>query len=188
MKLDALNRTQCEQVRLWRNEIPETLRTPFLLTKEMQEDFYENVCKRESSDRYWAIIRTIDDEIKEVVPETGFIGMGGIENIQWENRLGEISLIIDPTQTGNGLGKEAVDLLLDQAFNYLNLQTVWGECYCCNPAWEFWQKITERYKGRYYTGDNPPTRWTHLPNRKFWKGEYYDSLYFSIDRDDFNKK
>ncbi|MHC4464579.1 MAG: hypothetical protein ACYS30_24585 [Planctomycetota bacterium] len=38
-------------------------------------------------------------------------GMGGITNIQWENRLGEISLLIRPESRGKGLissGKTAL--------------------------------------------------------------------------------
>lgn len=181
MKLDTLTKAQCEIVRLWRNEALETLRTPYPLTREMQEDFYEDViCNRNSPHRYWAIIRTIDDEIEGLVPETGFIGMGGLSYIQWENRIGEISLILVPAERRKGYGKKAVELLLDQAFNYMNLKTVWGECYWSNGMGvDFWMKIVEKkYKGFGVA----------LPNRKFWKDRYYDSYYFSIDCNDFNGK
>jgi len=95
MKLEPLTLEQCQQVRIWRNAEMECWRTPFMLTKEMQGDFYQKrCCDRNSPHRYWAIVRTIMDEIKGVVPETGFIGMGGITYIQWENRIGEITLII----------------------------------------------------------------------------------------------
>ena len=105
--------------------------------------------------------------------------MGGFTNIQWQNRLAEISLIVDPEKRDKGYGEKAVELLLDQAFKQLNLKTVFGECYGCNEAaCGFWQSLTAKYKG--FT--------TALPNRKYWNGEYHNSLYFSIDRDDFNKK
>jgi hypothetical protein len=105
------------------------------------------------------------------------IGFGGITNIQWENRIGEISLILDPEERNKGRGIQAVDLLLDKAFNYLNLQTVCGECYECNPAIEFWSKILEEFVAHC----------CKMPNRKYWGGRYYGSMYFSIDRGNYAK-
>jgi RimJ/RimL family protein N-acetyltransferase len=176
MKLEALTLDQCQKVRLWRNEALETLRTPYPLTVSQQGTFYRDVvCDRNSPHRYWAIVRTVDNPIQGVVSESDFIGMGGITNIQWENRIGEISLIIDPARRGKGEGGKAVDLLLGNAFNCLNLQTVFGECYKSNPAWGFWQKLNNAYL-------------TDLPKRKYFDGKYWDSLYFSIDKEDYNAK
>ncbi len=97
--------------------------------------------------------------------------MGGITNIQWEYRIGEIGLVIDPQVRCKGFGSEAVKLFLSEAFGNMGLKTVYGECYMCNDAWKFWRKIKEQYGGQE----------TILPNRKLWKGKFYDSLYFSID-------
>jgi len=167
MKLEVLSKEDCEKIRKWRNEQMIHLRTPFLLTKEMQEDFYRDVvCNWNAPHRYWGIYES----------DVGLIGIGGITNIQWENSIGEITLVLDPKQTGKGLGEAAVDLVLDQAFNRLNLKTVCGECYICNPAKNFWDKIRVKYKG--YAAI--------LPRRKYWNGQISDSIYFSIDRDDFN--
>jgi RimJ/RimL family protein N-acetyltransferase len=66
-------------------------------------------------------------------------------------------------------------MLLDEAFNKMNLKTVTGECYKCNPGLDFWYRVIEKYNGHK----------TILPNRKFWNGKYYDSLYFSIDCAEF---
>lgn len=168
MRLTAITLEQCEIVRLWRNEILETLRTPYPLTKEMQEAFYrETVCNRNSPHRYYAIM---DDKGL-------FVGMGGITHITWESRIGEISLIIDPSLREKGYGEKAVDLLLDAAFNQMGLNCVYGECYSCNEANIFWGHITNKYHG---TG-------VMLRARKFWNGKFWDSLYFSIDADDFRK-
>lgn len=169
MTLKELTREDCEHAREWRNQCLETLRTPYALTKEMQSEFYDNViCNRNSPDRYWGV----HDE-NDVL-----IGLGGVNNIQFENSIGEISLILDPEKRGNGLGTSAVEELLDKAFSYLGLKTVCGECYECNMSGvDFWKKIADRYNGMK----------TSLPNRKFWKGGYYPSLYFSIDREEFNK-
>ena len=180
MKLEPLTKEQCEKVRIWRNQIPESLRTPYPLTREQQEKFYEQViCNRNSPHRYWAIMKDCGD-LRPDRECNHFIGMGGIINIQWQNRIAEISLILggDWHKNGEGDGKKAVELLLDQAFNYLNLQTVFGEVYHCNEkAANFWLEITRKYQGKTSV----------LRNRKFWKDQYHNSRYFSIDRDDFNK-
>ena len=172
MKLEPLTQSQCEQVRLWRNAEMECWRTPFMLTEDMQYDFYERCSDRNSPHRYFAIMGN----------GYKFIGMGGITYIQWENRIGEITLIIDPQVRKDGLGEQAVDLLLDQAFNHLNLNAVFGECYCCNPAFEFWKRYVDVYASGAAT-----TTWVYLPVRKYWNGQYWSSLYFNVCKNDFNK-
>lgn len=174
MKLVVPTRDDCEQVRLWRNECLETLRTPYPLTKEMQEGFYDNViCNPNSPHRYWAIW------LEPYKKDSCFIGMGGVTFIEWENRLGRISLIIDPQMRDKGYGEQAMGLLLDKAFNYLNLQTACGECYHCNPTIRFWSKIIKKYRGIAISS---------LNKRKYWNGEYHNSLYFSFDKDTYAKQ
>ena len=188
MKLQALSLSDLETVRLWRNENLAMLRTPFLLTLEMQADFYHNVvCNRQANARYWGIwgagkIKKYDNtnglcpNREYVVDGQVLIGMCGLENISWENRNAEISIIIDPDQQRKGYGAQAVALLLDQGFNFLNLENIFGECYNCNPALIFWSKICEQYKAKT----------AGLPNRKYWNGIYWGSLYFNINKGTYN--
>jgi len=192
MKLTALTLSDLKQVRLWRNESLVSLRTSFPLTQEMQADFYANVvCNRSANARYWAIWGDVKipymqktilpDGTKEFYPSEAnqccLIGMCGLENISWENRNAEISIIIDPDMTEKGYGAQAVDMLLEQGFNHLNLENIFGECYYCNPALLFWRKISEKYKAEE----------ARLPYRKYWNGKYYDSLYFNINKGEFTK-
>ena len=164
MTLEPLTRKDMEQIRVWRHEFKETLRTPFMLTKEMQEDYYrDTICNRDSKTRYWALC--------EHKFGRRLLGYGGIENISWENSNGEMSLLIDPDRHGEGLGSEAVEMFLEQAFSFLNLNVVYGECYGSGP-YEFWEKMVEKYEGEGI--------W--LPRRKFWQGEYYDSFGFTFCR------
>lgn len=166
---------QCQIVRFWRNQARKTLRTPYPLTEEQQDAFYMDVvCNPHSPHRYWACIQDTLDREHDIYPGT-LLGMGGLTFIQWENRIAEISLILDPYFRGMGLGKEAVDLILAEGFDRMGLKTIFGECYCTHEGVEFWKKITQQYKG--YE--------TVLPNRKFWSGRFWDSLYFSIDADDW---
>ena len=185
MILDALTREDVQKVREWRNADLTPWRTTYLLTAGMQEDFYRKyVDSRNSPHRYWAI----KDEDKFVDGDVGYrfparkgtlIGMGGLTDISPENRNAEITLTIDPALAGKGYGEKAVGLIYDQAFNYMNLDNVYGEVYWCNEKGvNFWDKIVEKYRGRRVI----------LPNRKYWKGQYYDSDYFNITREGFNGK
>lgn len=181
MEFKTLTKADCEQVRQWRNDCLYALRTPYGLTEEMQSRFYEDViCNRNTRARFWGIY--IDDVVAmnaisgDTISDSMLIGMAGLENIEWENGTAEISLILNSDYRGKGCGSRAVDILLDKGFNNMGLRTIYGECYYCNPAIYFWRKIINRYGG--YE--------TILPKRKLWNGEYYGSLYFSIDKEDYN--
>ena len=173
MTLRALTTDNMESVRQWRSEVQETLRTPYLLTEEMQRKYYEEViCDRRGTTRYFGFW------IPEEPPEDKwdwerFIGYGGIENIQWENRAGEISILIGPTHRGKGFGREAAKRILCTAFKTLNLHAVWGECYYSSPAVVFWQNLIAEYKG--FGVD--------LPHRKYWAGAFWPSYYFTFYRE-----
>ena len=161
LRLDVLNRDDCQTVREWRNKNLEGLRTPFPLTEEQQDVFYDEVvCDRSMPLRYWAVRDDADR----------FVGMVGLTDLDWYAGSGEVSLITDPTCRGRGIGSGAFEMLLREAFDSLGLQTVWGECYECNPAIGFWHKMVAKYDG--YV--------TKLPRRKRWGGKLWDSMYFSI--------
>lgn len=156
--LRALTLEDMEPIRKWRNASLDTLRTPFELTKEMQEDWYHGeICNRASKSRFWAI-----EDSNGVL-----IGYGGIENIQWENSIGEISLLIAPGVRGQGYGFKAAMSIISKAFSQLNLKTVYAEVYKSNPAVAFWDKV---FDGEYKT---------ILPNRKYFACDYHDSYYYS---------
>lgn len=171
MRLESPTLEQCQIVRSWRNESLNTLRTCYPLTPEQQAQFFKDViCNRNSNHRYWSIW----DEKKDY-----FVGFGGLTFIEWENRQTEISLIINPELRGKGYGKKAVLLLLEQAFNHLNLELVYGECYLCNDSGVgFWKRIVELCGGQQ----------TEYRKGKYWNGKHCDTMYFDITKDEFNKK
>lgn len=154
-----LTRDDAERVRVERNALPDgILRTPYKLTPEMQQEWYEDViCDRRSTTRYWALWDRFE-----------FVGYGGIENIQWENGIGELSVMIFSDYRGQGYGSEAVDRFIDEAFNSLRLATVYAEVYESNPNIRFWQKIAPSF--------------VFLPNRRYCNGRYYDSMYITWTR------
>ncbi len=165
---DAPSIQDVQLVREWRNADISFLRTPFMLTEQMQKDFYHNVISNWNSDcRFWAIKTSRPSDL---------VAFGGLTGIQWENRLAEISLIVNPDERGKNYGALSVQGLLDTGFNELNLQNICGECYLCNPAEGFWEKMIVRFGGTKTT----------LPNRKYWDGEYWDSLYFNFEKSDYH--
>ena len=162
MKLRAINKEEIEIVRKWRNEDLSYLRTPFVLTQEMQEEFYINtICNRLSDCRFWAV------EEKNI-----FVAIVGFVSIHFQNRNAEISMILDPFHRGKGIGDEAFFELLKKGFNEINLENIYGECYMCNPSIKFWKKMIDKYKGIK----------TELPERKYYDGKMYDSIFFNFKR------
>lgn len=177
IQLKALSKDDLEKVRGWRNEVPETLRTPFYLTREMQEEYYKNViCNRNSNTRYWGIWKGERDLIGEGERFHDFklVGYGGLENIIWEYGAAELSIIIAPDKRLKGIGKTSVGMILDKAFNFLRLNMVYGECYeCANVG--FWEKYCKSDKRCFHT--------TVLPRQKYYEGRYWDSFRFAFSKD-----
>lgn len=193
MTLEPLTRDDAEQVRIWRNlpEMQATLRTPKRLTYEEQQDWYtREIANRESHTRYWALKGPplCPDEECETCKKHGvdgkkglrldlpyvLVGYGGIEHISWENRNGELSVLIDPARHKQKLGSEAIELFLDQAFNYLNLEAIFAECYECGPT-GFWQQMKHKYGGM----------GSFLPCTKYYDGTYYGSEVTTFTKESF---
>jgi len=165
MKLKPLSILDMESIRRWRNEQIEMLRTPFQLTQKMQEQFYnEVVSNRNSNSRYWGM-----RDGKDIL-----IGMAGIENIQWENRLGEISLLMIPGGMDE-FGEKALSLILNEGFMNMNLENIFTEVYEYSPYITFWMDMVGKYN----------TCFSQLPNRKYYKGEYWPSYYININKEDY---
>jgi RimJ/RimL family protein N-acetyltransferase len=170
----------------WRHTIGlQAYRTPYELTSEMQEKFYNEVINnRNSNTKFYSIYTEnefttmsipggTDRNIKTLI----HAGMVGLENIDYINGNAEISLVVDPSMHGKGIGTQAVHEILRIAFNQLRLNSVYGECYMCNPAKEFWKKIINKYDCQY----------AGLKDRKYFDGQYWDSLYFTIEKMNFQE-
>ncbi|MFA5715599.1 MAG: GNAT family protein [Candidatus Paceibacterota bacterium] len=179
MQLKVLSYSDIEQVRTWRNDNMSMLRTPFPLTAQMQGEFFvNNVCNRQVNARYWGMFEHSHEEYPKSELTCDYdtlIGMGEISNIQWENRLGEIGLIMHPEHLGEA--EKAIDLILEKGFDFLNLENIFGECYECSPYLSIWEEICGKYNARC----------CYLPSRKYWQGKYHNSLYFNVNRKDWKK-
>jgi RimJ/RimL family protein N-acetyltransferase len=160
MKLGALRREDMPYLLNWRNQSPESWRDPRPTTITQQYEWFDGPVSHSPNARYWGVF-----------DEDQFIGQTEITSIIWESRIGEIGAIVNPSKLRKGAGTESVRLTLIEARDTLNLKTVFGECYLCNLSWHFWSRLVEKWHGQ-----SVP-----LPNRKFWQGQFYDSLYFSWD-------
>lgn len=175
--LRPLYERQLPQLLDWRAKVRETLRTTHLLSWEEHYAWYKTLHAPGSTTKYWEVVRT-------VIPPTGkksveewstllVVAFVGLSHIDWPNRRAEINLIVDPEKPRSGIGTEAVRLVLQEAFQYMNLLTVWGECYTENrTAAAFWEEIAEQYQGQTVSLAH-----THLRS-----GTLLHSLYFTIAR------
>jgi RimJ/RimL family protein N-acetyltransferase len=160
LKLDTVEWHDTEKLTDWRKANPEGARTPYMLSYEQEDKWYRDVvCDRNSPHRYWAVR---ENDV--------LVGLTGITNIEHENRRGEVALLIDPEKRGRGFGREALWLALGQAFDNMDLEQVYGECYKCNGSLAFWANLAFKHGWEVRV----------LPSTKRWGGKRWDSLWFAI--------
>lgn len=94
----------------------------------------------------------------------GYCGLDKIDNV---NSNAEVSLMIFSEFTGKGYGIKSIKILLDYARHNLHLHSVYIEVHKTTDNWKFWEKC-----GFKNTGE--------LRCRKYWEGQYYDSIVGSI--------
>ena len=162
----------------WRNESMASLRSGNLTAKgDSQREWVEGFGSNES---YYFIY---DEKVKcpkfdndgTLYPNSYFLlGYCGLDKIHQVNRTAEISLLVKPKVQKCGYGSEAVKELLDIGFGLFNLNLIFGECYTTTNNWEFWQKQGFEVEGR-------------LQKRKWWNDKYYDSITFSMNRNQWEK-
>lgn len=157
VRLRPITREECQIVRTWRNrpDVLPMLRTGYK-TAEEQDRFYDTVIADEthSCHAYWAI-----ETVPRFLGSPTFVGMGGLTYLRREPRQAEISLIINPSVRGRGIGRKAVDALLAEA-KVMDLESVIGECYEQNPAKAFWERMLELY---------PPVRLEQRAESFVWR-------------------
>ncbi len=118
-----------------------------------------------ANDYQFAIVRDDNDMV---------IGNCGIHKIEQRNQSAEIGICIgEESHRNQGYGGEALNLLLDYAFDYLNLNNIMLKAFSFNTAAiRCYEKIGFKEIGR---------------RRKacFVKGEFWDDVYMDILRDEY---
>lgn len=117
-----------DSIRVWRNEQIAVLRQKTEISKSQQKKYYKkHVLPDKKSSRPKNILLAILDE-------SGIIGYGGIVHLDWENRRGEISFLLDPLIMTNKVRYEDVfrkflKLVELVAFRELDLHRISTETY-----------------------------------------------------------
>lgn len=137
-----------------------------LMTVEAEREWIENTLK--NNELTFAIVKLENDEL---------IGTCGFNEVSYPNRKATIGIFIGEEENrSNGYGKEALRLLLDYGFNYLNLYNVMLTVKSFNErAIRCYEKVGFREFGR---------------RRKsyFLNGKYYDDVYMDIIAPDFQEE
>ena len=125
--------------------------------------------EKNESDRYNFAI--VDKETDKLI---GSIGLSHVKNI---HRTAELGIFIgDTNYLSHGYGSDAIKLLLDFAFNQLNLNNIMLKAISNNKrALKAYSKCGFKEFGVW-------------EKSHFYDGQYYDLVYMNITRDDFNNK
>jgi hypothetical protein len=90
IQLEAVDKTQIEQIRVWRNKQISVLRQDTLISKEEQIEYFERFVFPEYSSKEPKQI------LLSIKKGKDFIGYGGMVNINWQKQEPEISFLLSP--------------------------------------------------------------------------------------------
>lgn len=133
-------------------------------TEKDEEEWLEKLGKSKSTDLVFII------ETKEGVA----IGLMGLHGIKWRDRMATTGAVIGEKEYwGKGLGSEAKKLLLDYAFNTLNLRKICSTVIDFNGrSLKYSLKCGYKEEGR-------------LKKHLFRDGDYRDLIQLAVFREDF---
>ena len=166
LKLTPLKKEYIDKFLGWLNdpEITQYLMRFRPLTREMEEEWYNNLKSREDK-IIFSILLNEDNQL---------IGNCGIEDLNWIDRTAICGVFIgDKEKQGKGYGTEALHLLVDYAFNTLNLNRIELLVYDFNDrAIRCYQKVGFIEEGR-------------KRQAVFKNGKYYNVIFMSILREEW---
>lgn len=138
-------------------------RSGSIMTIEAEREWIENSLK--NNELNFAIVDLESDKL---------IGTCSLENINYQNRIGTVGIFIgDEDNRSKGYGTEALKLLLDYGFNYLNLNNIMLTVKSFNErAIRCYEKVGFKEFGR--------RRESYFLNSK-----YYDDIHMDILKSEF---
>jgi RimJ/RimL family protein N-acetyltransferase len=116
VKLTTLREEDIPVIEKWYNDMNFLRHFDKLIAVPRDCTYIGNFIKEmnNANDEFIFAIRSLEDD--------KLIGVTGFENIQWNNRVATIFIGIGENgYRGKGIGKEAMSLTIDYAFNELNL-------------------------------------------------------------------
>ena len=153
-------------LRDWRNQedIRRCTREYRLLNMINQEDWFESISRDRNNEMY---LMSID---------LASVGVCGLCHIDWVNRNAEVSLYVGPeNMRRQGIGAKMLRFLEVKAFDEFNLHKLWAEIFSNNtPSMKLFRKYGYVEEGR-------------LKEQIFKGGKYWDSVFFSLYREDVDE-
>jgi UDP-4-amino-4,6-dideoxy-N-acetyl-beta-L-altrosamine N-acetyltransferase len=141
LRLRVLEEKDGNKILVWRNqkEIIDQLFSCVGITARQHYDWYE---KYVNDDRRLEFIIEIKENSRP-------IGTAGLNNIDYKNQKAELGIMIgEQDEQGKGYGKEAISILVQYAFNELNLQRIYLKTFYDNErAIELYRKLGFRQEG-----------------------------------------
>ncbi len=166
--LSPINIEDVEQYTKWMNDFSVTdyiNRSSNITTLEQEKEYLRKVT--DEKDLSFAIVRLEDDKL---------LGNCSIHDVGYLRRVGTLGIFIgDVEDRHKGYGTEALQLLLDYGFNYLNLNNIMLCVMEYNPnAFECYKKIGFKEFGR-------------RRKAQFLNGKYYDIIYLDMLAQEFTE-
>ena len=169
VKLRTVEQKDLEQLKNWRNreEFKKHFREYLELNDLNQIEWFENEVNKSNRTIMFSIVDAGTDNL---------IGCCGLTYINWVYRnadfsfyIGKDDLYIDEL----GYSIEAAKILLDYAFNQLNLHKIWTEIYeFDNQKKKFLRLLSFNLDAK-------------LREHYFYDGRWWDSLIFSLLKEEF---
>lgn len=109
----------------------------------------------------------------KIIKDDEVVGQIKLSRIRWYNRKAEISLAVKKNYQKNGIGREALSLILNYAFNKMNLHRVEAEVIENNkPSLNLIKKFHFIEEGR-------------LREAKYSNGKYWDILRYGLLKEEY---
>lgn len=166
--LRPIMRKDVKKCLVWMNDLEITQYvTRFFPASEIEEEeWIEKIHKREND-------ITLAIELKNSI----YIGNVGIHAIRWKDKIGTIGICIgEKKYWGKGYGKETLDLIIQYAFNTLNLRKLCLSVFDFNKrAYKCYLKCGFKEEGR-------------RKEQYFRNGKYNDEILMGIFRSDWIRK
>jgi ribosomal-protein-alanine N-acetyltransferase len=150
----------------WFNERSTTralFNSAYFTLPEEEEEFYEEIKKNKEKMPAFAVVENGSGKL---------VGVAGFNLVNYQPRWGEIFYYISPEKRGKGYGSEVVSLLVDYAFNHLNLHKVWAKVHSDNGT-----SIRVLEKNRFVLAGK-------LRDHVWSDGKYVDELFYELIRED----
>lgn len=103
------------------------------------------------------------------------VGVCGLTSVDLINRRAEMSMYLNPEESGKGYGKAAFTALFNFGFDSLGLHQIWAECFDGNPVIPLLEKLGCKRDG--------------VRRDFYWKeGKFIDAHLVSILRSEWNER